>query len=255
MTTRRAFTMIELLIIVAIIAVLAAISVPNFLEAQVRSKVSRTHVDMAAVTSALRFYYADHNRYPPNNPELRAFLTAAARVDEVNAATVPTPPDARYSWTADDPSATTRTEALKPAVDYGYYGGGRWAQTYPILASAGPDLQALTTPVAYLSGMLPLDPFGGREREPFVYLNKSDIPTASPAEAGGGEPRRYVLLSYGPDNDFSQPHVANPFSGSFIPYDPTNGTTSAGDIVEYGDGSRRVRPDEKPRPAPPAPGT
>ena len=35
--TVAAFTLIELLIVVAIIAILAAIAVPNFLEAQVRS--------------------------------------------------------------------------------------------------------------------------------------------------------------------------------------------------------------------------
>jgi len=41
-----AFTLIELLIVVAIIAILSAIAVPNFLEAQTRSKVSRTQADM-----------------------------------------------------------------------------------------------------------------------------------------------------------------------------------------------------------------
>jgi len=40
--------LIELLIVVAIIAVLAAIAVPNFLEAQTRSIISRTMADLRA---------------------------------------------------------------------------------------------------------------------------------------------------------------------------------------------------------------
>src|SRR5690606_15344355 len=59
------FTLIELLIVVAIIAILAAIAVPNFLEAQVRSKVSRTKTDLRTFASALVAYAVDHNKYPP----------------------------------------------------------------------------------------------------------------------------------------------------------------------------------------------
>jgi type II secretory pathway pseudopilin PulG len=53
-----------LLIVVAIIAILAAIAVPNFLEAQVRSKVSRVKSDMRSIDTALQAYYIDNNRYP-----------------------------------------------------------------------------------------------------------------------------------------------------------------------------------------------
>ena len=61
----RAFTLIELLIVVAIIAILAAIAVPNFLEAQVRSKVSRVKADMRSMATALESYKVDNNKYPP----------------------------------------------------------------------------------------------------------------------------------------------------------------------------------------------
>src|SRR4051812_42353328 len=57
------FTLIELLIVVAIIAILAAIAVPNFLEAQTRSKVSRTKADIRTQAIALESYFVDHNNY------------------------------------------------------------------------------------------------------------------------------------------------------------------------------------------------
>jgi len=60
----RAFTLIELLIVVAIIAVLAAIAVPNFLEAQTRAKVARVKADHRAIATGLDSYAIDHNIYP-----------------------------------------------------------------------------------------------------------------------------------------------------------------------------------------------
>lgn len=60
----RAFTLIELLIVVAIIAILAAIAVPNFLEAQVRAKVSRLKADMRSICVAIESYRVDHTAYP-----------------------------------------------------------------------------------------------------------------------------------------------------------------------------------------------
>ena len=60
----RAFTLIELLIVIAIIAILAAIAIPNFLEAQTRAKVSRAMADMRSMATALEGYFVDYNAYP-----------------------------------------------------------------------------------------------------------------------------------------------------------------------------------------------
>jgi prepilin-type N-terminal cleavage/methylation domain-containing protein len=61
---RRAFTLIELLIVVAIIAILAMIAVPNFLEAQTRSKVARVKADFRTIATALEAYRVDYTSYP-----------------------------------------------------------------------------------------------------------------------------------------------------------------------------------------------
>ncbi len=61
---KNAFTLIELLIVVAIIGILAAIAVPNFLNAQVKAKVSRAVSDMRNIETALEMYQLDQNGYP-----------------------------------------------------------------------------------------------------------------------------------------------------------------------------------------------
>lgn len=62
---RGAFTLIELLIVVAIIGMLATIAVPSFLEAQVRGKTARVQSDMRTTAMALEIYYVDNDAYPP----------------------------------------------------------------------------------------------------------------------------------------------------------------------------------------------
>ena len=53
-----------MLIVVAIIAILAAIAVPNFLQAQARAKVTRTIVDMRSIGIAIHAYAVDWNEPP-----------------------------------------------------------------------------------------------------------------------------------------------------------------------------------------------
>jgi len=63
MQNKNAFTLIELLIVVAIIGILAAIAVPNFLNAQVRAKLSRMQADHRALKQAEMMYFMDKNTF------------------------------------------------------------------------------------------------------------------------------------------------------------------------------------------------
>lgn len=65
MLAKQAFTLIELLIVAAIIGILAAIAVPNFLNAQVCAKIAKVEGDFQAITTALEMYNLDQNGYLP----------------------------------------------------------------------------------------------------------------------------------------------------------------------------------------------
>jgi len=61
---RKAFTLIELLVVIGIISILAMIALPNFLEAQIRAKVSRCMADMHSLATAIESYNVDYNQTP-----------------------------------------------------------------------------------------------------------------------------------------------------------------------------------------------
>ncbi len=72
MRKTSAFTLIELLIVVAIIGILAAIAVPNFMSARMRALIARSIADIRSLANAIDMYRIDNNIppfYPPGWPE------------------------------------------------------------------------------------------------------------------------------------------------------------------------------------------
>jgi len=64
-TRRGGFTLIELMIVVAIIGILAAIAIPNFLRFQLKAKSSEGKTNLSAIRTAEESYYAEYGVYVP----------------------------------------------------------------------------------------------------------------------------------------------------------------------------------------------
>ena len=60
--SRQGFTLVEIMIVVAIIALLAAIAVPNFLRARKRSQATRILEDLRIIDSACDQYAIETNK-------------------------------------------------------------------------------------------------------------------------------------------------------------------------------------------------
>ena len=60
---RKGFTLVELMIVVAIIGILAAIAIPNFLNFRLKAKTSEAKSNLGAIRSTSVAYYAEWDTY------------------------------------------------------------------------------------------------------------------------------------------------------------------------------------------------
>lgn len=178
-----AFTLIELLIVVLIIAILAAIAVPNFLEFQMRAKVSRVKSDQRSLSVGIEAYTVDNNRPPICGNHGRTIgLWGTSDRDE---------------W-----------------------------------------VRQITTPIAYISSQFQ-DPFGETGNTSFSGGSSAQQETGYTYGCFFDTDEQlkdigyyWAVRSRGPDLTANTPFIAS-FAVSGNPdslYDPTNGTTSAGDL-------------------------
>ena len=69
---QEGFSLLELLIVVAVIAILVAIAIPLMRDAMTRAHISATATDAHAIQVAFKRFYIDNNMYP-NSASAPAF--------------------------------------------------------------------------------------------------------------------------------------------------------------------------------------
>ena len=103
------FTLVELIIVVAIIGILAAIAIPIYTNLQARARIAKAQADVRTVGSAISIYAA-HTGSIPTAATLATALTTPSTVGGVTAgpfiSTLPTPPSgggwpAAYTYAPD----------------------------------------------------------------------------------------------------------------------------------------------------------
>lgn len=181
----RSFTLIELLIVVGIIVILAAIAAENYLTASIRARISRVKVEHRTLQLGIEAYRTDHNRMPRmahrRYGDARFDMIGGTPVSGVMSIVLSTPIAYVTSAHLYDPFMLKQVDAPLDERMYTY-------QTIPTYIDWNPD----------------------SEFWPAVLEFYGD----------------WRLASVGPDQSFD--HL---FANSAqLPYDPTNGIISTGNI-------------------------
>ena len=80
----RGFTLIEIMVVVVIMGVLAALVVPKLLGRTGEAKASAAKVDIATIMQSLKLYKLDNQRYPTTEQGLQALVSKPTSGPDAN---------------------------------------------------------------------------------------------------------------------------------------------------------------------------
>lgn len=127
----RGFTLIEILIVVAIIGILATIVMLSLGGAQARSKYARVIADMTSIAKAVDLYQTQHNNIYPDNVDAGAAPTFVGGVSMGTdfsdyLPTWPKPPcsDDKYKYDYNNIDDNGVSNGGKIGIEFGYFDAG-----------------------------------------------------------------------------------------------------------------------------------
>lgn len=72
---QKGFTLVELMVVIAILGVLAAIAIPRFNESTAKANTARIQADLRTIDSASVQYQADNGAVPAKFTDLQPYMT------------------------------------------------------------------------------------------------------------------------------------------------------------------------------------
>lgn len=96
-SSKSGFSLVELMIVVAIIGILAAVAIPNFQRFQVKARQSEARADLSAIFTAEKAFYQEWQQYFADLGEVGYFPEGAFRYEHGFAADGGIPSPATYT--------------------------------------------------------------------------------------------------------------------------------------------------------------